>query len=418
MPYETRVVQAAQELATLYKDWELLRRQQACPRIDQHPAWVTLKASRMDTGQVLAVTLYECGRLVGIAPLIQSRWHLNWRVHLPGIKKRLARFTLNTIDFCGESLIAPQDEQAYQTLLAAMYEACASCDALRFESLSTESMLWHLLQADRRARGHRWLWQPLPPSPRRMIRLGTTFEEYLTQQFSKETSRKLRQEVRQLEKACGKPLVFQAVTKCVEIPAYLTKVERLSANSWQGKQLGNVVRNTETEREHLGALANQGWLLCYLLSAGDDPLAFLIGHYADGIYYADRTGYDLRWARRGPGKVIWYKTLEHLHSQRDMRWLDFCHDDREYKQFFANTCYQETGLFLIRQTVRTGIAFAYPVSAAALYKTVSVVLARIGLLPAVRRLGRNFLEGRYKRRLPVTWMSRVLRRRVKRDDDL
>jgi hypothetical protein len=101
-----------------------------------------------------------------------------------------------------------------------------------------------------------------------------------------------------------------------------------------------------------------------------------------------------------------------------MRWLGFYHDDREYKQFFANTCYQEAGLFLIRETVRTGIAFAYPVSAAALYKTVSAVLARVRLLPAVRRLGRNLLEGHYKRRPPVTWMSRVPRRRVKPDDDL
>ena len=72
MPYETRVAQTAQELATLYKDWELLRRQQACLRIDQHPAWVTLKASQMDAGLVLAVTLYECGRLVGIAPLFRA----------------------------------------------------------------------------------------------------------------------------------------------------------------------------------------------------------------------------------------------------------------------------------------------------------------------------------------------------------
>jgi CelD/BcsL family acetyltransferase involved in cellulose biosynthesis len=271
-------------------------------------------------------------------------------------------------------------------------------------------MLWRLLQTDRSARGQRWLWQPLPPSLRRIIRLGTTFEAYLAQQFRKETSRKLRQEVRQLEKACGKPLVFQSVTKRAEIPAYLTKVERLSASSWQGKHLGNVVRNTETEREHLGALANQGWLLCYLLSAGDDPLAFLIGHHADGIYYADRTGYDLRWAHRGPGKVIWYKTLEHLHSRGDIRWLDFYHDDLEYKQFFANTCYQEAGLCLIRKTVRTGIIFAYPVGVRALYKTVRAVLARVGLLPAVRRLRRNLLQGRYKRRSPMMWMSRVLRR--------
>ena len=54
----------------------------------------------------------------------------------------------------------------------------------------------------------------------------------------------------------------------------------------------------------------------------------------------------------------------------------------------------------------------------ALYKTVSAVLARVGLLPAVRRLGRNLLEGPYKRRPPVTWMSRAIRRRVKPDDDL
>jgi hypothetical protein len=147
MPYETRVAQTAEELATLSKEWELLRRQQAWPRIDQHPAWVTLKAGRMDAGRVLAVTLYECGRLVGIAPLIQSRWNLHWRVQLLGTKK-FARFILNTSDFCGESLMAPQEEQAQRTLLTAVYEACASCDVLRFESLSTESMLWCLLQAD------------------------------------------------------------------------------------------------------------------------------------------------------------------------------------------------------------------------------------------------------------------------------
>jgi Acetyltransferase (GNAT) domain len=222
--------------------------------------------------------------------------------------------------------------------------------------------------------------------------------------------------VRQLEKACGKPLVFQPVTEREEIPAYLTKVERLSANSWQGRPFGSVVHNTEAERQHLGALADQGWLLCYLLSAGDNPLAFLIGHHADGIYYADRTGYDLRWARRGPGKVIWHKTLEHLHNRADIRWLDFSYGDREYKQFFANTCQQGAGLFLIRKTVRTGVAFAYPVSAAALYKTLSAVLARVGLLPAVRRLGRNLLEGRYKRRPPVMWISQAVCRRVSHDD--
>jgi hypothetical protein len=93
-----------------------------------------------------------------------------------------------------------------------------------------------------------------------------------------------------------------------------------------------------------------------------------------------------------------------------MRWLDFYHDDLEYKQFFANTCYQETRLSLIRKTVWTGIAFAYPVSTRALYKTVRAVLARVGLLPALRRLRRNLLQGHYKRRPPMMWMSRVLRR--------
>ena len=84
----------------------------------------------MDASQVLAVTLYECGRLVGIALLFRAAGTELARATAAGIK-RFARFTLNTTDFCGESLIAPQDEQAHRTLLAAVYEACASCDVLR-----------------------------------------------------------------------------------------------------------------------------------------------------------------------------------------------------------------------------------------------------------------------------------------------
>jgi hypothetical protein len=80
--------------------------------------------------------------------------------------------------------------------------------------------------------------------------------------------------------------------------------------------------------------------------------------------------------------------------------------------------YSDPSAALVRDGQVVAFVEDVKVSAAALYKTVSAALARCELLPAVRRLGRNRIEGRYKRRPPVTWMSRVLCRRVKPDEDL
>jgi CelD/BcsL family acetyltransferase involved in cellulose biosynthesis len=137
-------------------------------------------------------------------------------------------------------------------------------------------------------------------------------------------------------------------------------MEWLSERTWQGQKLGHIVRANAEERERFEALADQGWLRCYLLKNGAEPLAFVLGRQMDNLYHWEEIGYDPAWAKYAPGKALLYLHLEDLFAEKRPDWLDMGRGPYGYKAFFANYCYEEANAYLIRKSLYMSVAMGLP----------------------------------------------------------
>lgn len=385
--YTTRVISTEEEIRAILPDWERCRRDQSQFYIEQRPEWVFDRVGDLNTGKLRVVLLYEGSRIVGVAPLCLGEWKVTWRVRLPGGSRTFARFSLSRAEFYAKSFLSPPESQAQEALFQALLQTGSPCHEMHFPPTAVDSFLGQRLH--KKTSGW-WRWSPGKPGVHRMIRLAPTFDEYLQKQFSKETRRKLKQEVRRLDREGEENTRLLCITQEAELDSFLEQVERVSLQSWQAHRQGYVVRAAE-RRAWLSELAVRGWLRCYLLVRGDAPLAFLIGYQSDGAYSTHTTGYDYRLSKRAPGKVMWYRVLEDLHTQKDLQWMDFGPGDWEYKVFLSTDYYLESRTHLIRPGVYTGLVLSLPIGFDRFKAALMSGLARVGLLePFHRWVRKNF----------------------------
>lgn len=376
---ETIVLPDEEEIAAAASPWEAIRQRQSRPHIEHSPDWFTIHCLFEHDAVPTVVKLSGEGALLGVAALtIRQRW--NWNLKLG--YKSITRFPMRMADLCGETLLAPETFAAQEELLSAALDA-ANSDIVFLESLPVNSILWDVVNRSRAIRSHYWVYLPQGVTPHRMLRLDGDFEAYLGR-FSKDTGRKLKQEVRKLPKVCGSELSLRRITRAEELPAFLKAAEILSRKSWQGTRLGQIIRCDETTSGKLSAYAERGWLRGYLLESAERPFAFLLGCQESGVYYAEYTGYDPEWVKYSPGKVLWYRVIEDLCQHEPANWLDFRYGDNTYKRIFSNESYDEANVYLIRKSAYGSLAYAAQRSCACLSRGVRTALDGLGLRERVR----------------------------------
>lgn len=388
--YTTQVLSTLTELMPKTEAWENCRQQQERPLIEQHHHWLTMNGVAQKPNGFHVILLYDQEEVVGIAPVvIKPKWKQHWRFRYPGGSKIVLSFPMDVAELCGYSLMAPETLEAQGCLWNALLSACRAYPIIRLNNVPMESPVYLLLTTSRSQRRGRWLWLARGIETRWLVRIAPTFEEYL-KKFDGKRRYKLRREVGVLEEKTEDTLTLTCITTQEAIPHFLAQVEQVMLHSWQGKKdLVGVEKN-------LRQLAERGWMRCYLLSACDQPLAFLIGWQGDGIFYADKTGYDQRWAKYCPGKVMWYKILADLHAAGNFRWMDFGPTDIEYKQFWATDSYRETSVYLIRPRLYTALAFIVPVFSRGVLTTITRIMEHFGLRARFTRFLHRLAKGQKK----------------------
>jgi len=187
-----------------------------------------------------------------------------------------------------------------------------------------------------------------------------------------------------LEGACEQGLVFRVVTESDELEDYLQLVEKVAGDSWQGRRLGNpttVAKLLEPSQQ----LAEHQLFRGYLLSNGDEAIAYVFGRVADWVFLPEKAGFTSSLSKFSPGKHLWYRVLEDLFSVGTVNWLDFGMYDLWYKEFWANESYKEDSILLLRPSVRTLLALGPSIAFRLALRAVSRLLAQFGLQSRFRR---------------------------------
>jgi CelD/BcsL family acetyltransferase involved in cellulose biosynthesis len=229
---------------------------------------------------------------------------------------------------------------------------------------------------------------PRPPQPHWLLKIHEDFEKYLMT-FPGERRGKIRRRVRKLDKDMKEPVRMVRVTTPAQVPEFLAQVEKVSAISWQGTRLQQVVKDAPEERAKLMRQAEHGWLRSYLLYVGERCIAFVIGAQESGIFYYERIGYDPSLSQYAPGIVLFYKIVEDLHAHDRPSWLDFGTGDNNYKRLYGTESFDCVDVYLLRRSPYMGAARTVHRSLVVAEQAARDVIDRYGLRTRVLRILRR-----------------------------
>ncbi|MBX3438206.1 MAG: GNAT family N-acetyltransferase [Planctomycetaceae bacterium] len=199
---------------------------------------------------------------------------------------------------------------------------------VEFENLPEDSLLWRSLQ---KLKSQGFSFAPGDAfAAHHRIRFPSTPEEYWSRFHSRQRYR-LRKE--------RKRIGAYEVRRCTElhqIDDWLTAAHEISQKTWQTRQLGLRIRNSDEERAYLTFLATLGALRSYVLYVEGRPAAFVQSQQWNGVYHYDELGFDRNLAKQNPGKVLLQEILDDLLTHNRPQTFDFGLGDADYKRFFAN----------------------------------------------------------------------------------
>ena len=217
---------------------------------------------------------------------------------------------------------------------------------------------------------------------RHYIAMDGSFADYMAG-FSGKTRSTLRRKARKLAEACGAGYTVSEYRSTAEVERFWQLALPLSALTYQARLLDAGLPDDPASRAQMLAQAERGDLRCFLLSAGDRAIAYLVLPVEDDTLNYAFLGYDPDWARHSPGTVLQMEALERLFAENRFRHFDFTEGDGTHKALFGTHSIACSSFVLLKPTIanRTLLAardgFDTAVSGARSIADASGAMARI-----------------------------------------
>jgi len=352
-------IRSAQEFAAIADDWERCNEAFGQTCCEGHLDHLLRTYRGADgSGALMAVLLYEGDQLVGMAPLASYRHQVKWQLRLRRRRWTVLSFEIEAIEFVGDRLLVVDQPDARQALLQGVLDACRPFAITRFRYLHVGAEPWRSITSKAGRSIGRWAWK-LNRAVSLEIRVRPSFEEY-ARTVSKKARHNFRREVRVLSGAAGTPLTLRTFTEVSEVPELLAAAGRVFENSWHARHGATRIGPGPKAEERLRWLASRGWLRAYVLSKGDEPIAFILGRKYRQTFTAHRAAFALSWSRYSPGKVLWWLAIEEMHNSKAIERINFGMGDWEYKRVLATDTREVSNVWLIKPSWQSAMAWSGP----------------------------------------------------------
>lgn len=321
-------------------------------RIYASPTWVEhLANTPAVSGLRVAVALDDSADPIGICPLYVHDIPLLYDV----ASRVIARTVLRAAEVLGSEPMVPDRPGIHQQFFQAVLGGLPECDCIYVDALPTDAPTWRALAE--RLGSRAFFPYSTGTRPWHWIEMGPSFEQYLATISAKARSA-IRRRVRDLRAHGGGSLSLVRVEDESQVAGFLERATAVSAQSWQHRVLGERIAATAAHQDKFRDLARRRVLRSYLLEAGGEPCAFLVGYVLDGVYQYVETGFDERLEHLSPGTVMLYLVFEDLFGHAQPSAFNFGVGDGGYKRRFATRESADVSVFLLRRTFRNRARWA------------------------------------------------------------
>ena len=280
-------------------------------KIYQTPEFFHFQRETCDSGErleLLTISRRDDRALVGVVPVRIGRQDVVFGVG----KLVLYKASVEMINLLGSVPAAPGGvltQELGLQLLAAFPQA----KAIFMQSLPLSSPHWRALQASADSAPQllgcalMGQWRECHTLP-----LPATFEQYL-EKFSAKKRYNLNRQIRQLAEQAG-ALTMQRIGRADEVTSMMAALMSLVPPA----RLASVLRPSTFE-----ALARRDLLLCYVLRAGDEVLAAVIGTRSPDVWHIHNIFVNNNYLSLSVGTSAVHLAIKELMAERCFHLIDF-----------------------------------------------------------------------------------------------
>jgi hypothetical protein len=305
----------------LRREWDGLTSDRGHPRqIYQTSAWFDhVAATSSDQRLLVAVKRDPAGHLLGLAPIRVVHEPLEFRVAGRGLGSLWTRNALIMGGLAG----VPDDRSILDSLFASFSGALPECDAIRLSCVAMESYLWSYLSTSSFIREHFLLHVVQAVGPAyHILRLPATFDDYLAHYTAKKRYN-LKRQLRLLREHGKGRLELRRVEEPEGVQYLLDAEAWVLARPARAPGLFTGRAHRTWRPEEVRDLAERGFLRCYVLECGDDPVGIIKGLQYGRTYTVMNTVYRDDHASFSPGTTTLYLTIDDLMKHRPVETIDF-----------------------------------------------------------------------------------------------
>jgi len=213
--------------------------------------------------------------------------------------------------------------------------------------------------------------------------LPDTFDSFLKKINAKHRSQ-LRSKERKLAHHCDAEIQMKIFQKPEEASRFCTTAEQIAQATYL-RGMGEGFYDNEEMQSRLDLGARKGWMRGYVLYANEKPFAFWLGSLYNNVFYLDYTGFDSDLKDFAPGQILFIKMVESLCDEGGIRGIDFGFGDAEYKQRYGDRNWEESDLFLFKNTPGMLLANLTRKSATLVRVVTEKALQRVGLISRIKK---------------------------------
>ena len=183
------------------------------------------------------------------------------------------------------------------------------------------------------------------------VDLSGTFADYV-KTFQGKSGYTLRKKLGRFKAISGGTIRWREYRLPADMAAFHSLARAISPTTHQERHLHRGIPAHQPFLDELRRLAAEDSVRGYVLSLGDEPIAYMHCTAADEGLLCGYVGYNPKYKALSPGVVLLYVLLERLFSERRFRFLDFGWGGSQHKRLFATRCVPCSDLYYFRRTHR------------------------------------------------------------------
>ncbi len=219
--------------------------------------------------------------------------------------------------------------------------------------------------------------------------MPASYDDFLKRLKSKRRNR-VRRMATLLEEDYPGKVEFKCYKNIEFVDHICSDCEKIASKTYH-RSLGVGYVLNEENYNRISLSAKRGWLRAFLLYIDKKPSAFFIGTLYKEIIHLDFTGFDPKFKRYEPGKLLFFEMIRFL-SDDNIKEIDFGSGDAIYKKQYCDKNWKEASVNIFSKNLN-GLKVKIIIFIIDNFdKFARVVLKRLKLVEKIKRIWRNYLS--------------------------